>query len=116
MQTMEVEPESLRCSLARLEKHVRPGALGCREGPRGERLPPALWGWRLASALGKIALPTKQELGLPGPSAGGRQAAFSLGFFSLKTANPQTQYWVVSAWLLLFSPLYQKLKFKWCVF
>lgn len=40
MQTMEVEPESLRCSLARLEKHVRPGALGCREGPRGERSRP----------------------------------------------------------------------------
>lgn len=70
MQTMEVEPESLRCSLARLEKHVRPGALGCREGPRGERLPLALWSWRLASALGKILLPRKQELRLDGRGEG----------------------------------------------
>lgn len=35
MQTMEVEPESLLCSLARLEKHVRPGrAPGAAQGGR----------------------------------------------------------------------------------
>lgn len=110
MQTMEVEPESLRCSLARLEKHVRPGALGCREGPRGERLPPALWSWRLASTLGKILLPRKQELRLE--EARGRGRKVVLVFFHVKESHPQTPYWVVSALLLLFSPLYQKLKFK----
>lgn len=84
MQTMEVEPESLRCSLARLEKHVRPGALGCREGPRGERLPLALWSWRLASALGKISLPRKRELRLEEARARGREVLYSLVFFNVK--------------------------------
>lgn len=92
MQTMEVEPESLRCSLARLEKHVRPGALGCREGPRGERLPLALWSWRPASALGKILLPRKQELRLEKARARGREVLHSLGFFHVKKANPQAPY------------------------
>lgn len=93
MQTMEVEPESLRCSLARLEKHVRPGALGCREGPRGERLPLALWSWRRASALGKTLLPRKPELALQEARAGGREVVYSLAFFShVKKANSQTPY------------------------
>ena len=51
MQTMELEPESLLCSLARLEKHMRQGAQGClRGGAQGKGstlLQVILWNWQM---------------------------------------------------------------------